>query len=92
MHQQASQAWIIQAENGSEISGHGPVDGPVHSRTSHRAEIQGHAALFLMLSIIFKYFNIVGGKITTFCDNQAVVKKMKTGWQMSGGIECSYGQ
>ena len=56
----ASQAWIIQASNGSEIRGQGPVDGSTDSRTSHRAEIQGQAALFLVLSLLIKYFQIRG--------------------------------
>ena len=40
----ASHAWILQAVNGSEIRGSGPVDGAEDTRTSHRAEIQGSAA------------------------------------------------
>ena len=78
----ASQAWIIQTPSGGEITGKGPVDGSTYSRTSHRAEIQGQAAILLMLSLIVKYFNIIGGKIAMFCDNQSVVKKMQYGWHM----------
>ena len=46
----ASQAWIIQAANGSEIKGKGPVDGTTESRTSHRAELQGQADVSYALS------------------------------------------
>ena len=72
----ASQAWIIQASNGSEIRGMGPVDSDSSTCTSHRAELQGQAALFLMLSLFLQYFQLVGVKIATFCDNQPVVKKV----------------
>ena len=78
----ASQAWIIHAANGSTIQGKGPVDGTTEARTSHRTEVPGHAALFLMLSLLVKYCHIVGGKIATYCDNQAVVKKIQKGWRM----------
>ena len=37
----ASHAWILQAWNGSAISGKGPIDGSLESRTSHRAELHG---------------------------------------------------
>jgi len=74
--------WIIQATNSGEIKGKGPVDGTTEPRTSHRAELQGQAAIFLMLSIIVKYFNLMGGNLTSYCDNQAVVKKMQQGWKM----------
>ena len=78
----ATHAWIIQANNGSEICGSGPVDGPLEARTSHRAEIQGVAALFLFLSLIIKYYNITKGKFCTFCDNQAVIKKLQQRWRI----------
>jgi len=78
----SSQSWIISAPNGSEITGMGPVDGALCDRTSHRAELQGHAAIFIMLSLLVQYFKIVGGKLTTYCDNEAVVKKFKKGWSM----------
>ena len=29
-----------------------------------------------------KFFNILGGKLLTYCDNQSVVQKLKTGWNM----------
>ena len=78
----ATHAWIIQAEDGSEITGHGPVDGVIEPRTIHRAELQGQAAIFLMLSLIVKCAGILGGKIISYCDNKAVVHKMQKGWQM----------
>ena len=71
----ATHALIFQANNGSAICGSGPVDGTTEARTSHRAEIQGSAALLVTLSLIVNFFNITGGKIVTYCDNQAVVKK-----------------
>mmetsp|Transcript_1672 Transcript_1672/g.2561 ORF Transcript_1672/g.2561 Transcript_1672/m.2561 type:complete len:177 (+) Transcript_1672:263-793(+) len=49
----ASQAWILHAANGSEIRGMGPVDGDTDAKTSHRAELQGQAALFIMISLSF---------------------------------------
>ena len=79
--ERASQAWILQAPNGSEIIGRGPVDGSTRARTSHRAELQGQTALFVMLSLLMKYFRIMGGKINTYCDNQAVVTKLQKGWR-----------
>eukprot|EP00590_Aulacoseira_subarctica_P002636 CAMPEP_0172429796 /NCGR_PEP_ID=MMETSP1064-20121228/51869_1 /TAXON_ID=202472 /ORGANISM="Aulacoseira subarctica , Strain CCAP 1002/5" /LENGTH=201 /DNA_ID=CAMNT_0013175455 /DNA_START=317 /DNA_END=922 /DNA_ORIENTATION=- len=78
----SSQSWIISAPNGSEITGMGPVDGALCDRTSHRAELQGHAAIFIILSMLVQYFKIVGGKLTTYCDNEAVVKKFQKGWSM----------
>ena len=77
----ASHAWILQAPNGSEISGRGPVDGSDRARTSHRAELQGQTALFIMLAVIVQYFKVLGGKITTYCDNQSVVNKLQQGWR-----------
>ena len=41
----ATQAWVIQAKDGSEIKGMGPVDGDVRMCTIHRAELQGQTAL-----------------------------------------------
>ena len=79
---QATQAWIIQTRNGTEIRGKGPVDGTTASRTSHRAELQGQTALFLMIHLVAQYFNILGGCLHSFCDNQAVVKKLQRGWKM----------
>jgi len=80
---QAMQAWIIQTQNGIEIRGKGPVDGTTASRTSHRAELQGQTALFLMIHLFAQYFNIIlGGCLHSFWDNQAVVKKLQGGWQM----------
>lgn len=35
-----------------------------------------------MLSLIAHYFQLIGGKIRTYCDNQAVVKKMQVGWKL----------
>jgi hypothetical protein len=78
----ATHAWIIQAQPGIEISGSGLVDGTDDARTSHRAEIQGTTALFLILSLLVKFFHITGGKILTYCDNQAVVTKLKKGWSI----------
>jgi hypothetical protein len=78
----ATHAWVIQAQNGSEIWGHGPVDGVTEARTIHRAELQGQTAILLMLSLIVQLAGIIGGKIATFCDNQAVVKKMQRGWSI----------
>ena len=76
----STQAWIILANNGSEIRGRGPVDGTSDARTSHRAELQGSAALLLMVSLIGKLFNVTKGKISMFCNNQAVVTKLQKGW------------
>ena len=76
----ASHAWTIQAMNGSEIKGSGPVDGSTDARTSHRAEMQGSAALMLMVALVVKFFKIAGGKLTTYCDNQSVVQKLQKGW------------
>jgi len=78
----SSHAWILQARDGSEITGSGPVDGAERYRTSHRAEIQGQAALFIFVSLLAKVYGIFSGKIATFCDNQPVVTKMKKGWHM----------
>ena len=36
----------------------------------------------MMLSLIIQYFQIFSGKIVTYCDNQAVVKKLQTGWRL----------
>jgi len=47
-----SQAWIIHAINGSEIKGMGLVDGSPMDRTIHRVELQGHTAIFVMLSFL----------------------------------------
>ena len=77
----ATHAWIFQAGNGSAISGSGPVDGTPNTCTSHRAEIQGSAALLIILSLIVKFFNITRGKISTYCDNQSVVSKLQRGWR-----------
>jgi len=81
MLDKATHAWIYQTTNGSEIRGSGPVDGTNASKTSHRAELQGTTALALILSLFIKFFNIRGGKIFTFCDNQSVVRKLQNGWQ-----------
>jgi len=78
----ATHAWIIQAEDGSEITGKGPVDGIIEPRTIHRAELQGQTAIFLMITLIVKCAGIIGGKIISFCDNKAVVQKMQRGWQV----------
>ena len=78
----SSHAWIIQAGTGESIQGKGPVDGTATAQTSHRAELQGQAAIFLMLGLITHYYNIVKGRISTFCDNQSVVTKIKEGWKM----------
>ena len=72
----ASHTWIIQAPNGSEITGCGPVDGSNAARTSHQAELQGQTALYLILSLLAQYFRILGGKIITYCDIQAVICKL----------------
>ena len=82
LENRASQAWIIQAMRGDEIRGFGTVDGNETSRTSHRAELQGQAAIVVMLSLLVKFFNIFGAKIATYCDNQTVVKKMQQGWRL----------
>jgi len=78
----SSHAWIIHTSDGSTITGKGPVDGISTLRTSHQAEIQGQAAIFLMLSLIAKFYGLIGSKLTTFCDNESVVKKMKKGWSL----------
>ena len=76
----ATHAWIIQAEDGSEICGGGPVDGKIEARTIHRAELQGQTAILLMLSLLAKCTGIIGGAVNTYCDNKAVVQKLKKGW------------
>jgi len=43
----ASHAWILQAMNGSVISGKGPVDGSREAWTSHWAELQGQTVMLL---------------------------------------------
>ena len=58
----------------------GPVDGDDTATTIRRAEMQGQTALFLMLSLLTQYFQIFNGKIITYCDDQAVVKKLQAGW------------
>lgn len=78
----ASHAWIIQAGSGEEIRGRGPVDGSSEVRTPHRAELQGHAAIFTMIALLTHFYSIAKGKITTFCDNTRVVNKMQKGWEM----------
>ena len=78
----ATHAWILQAQNGSEIRGHGPVDGEIEARTIHRAELQGQTALFLVLALIVRYAGIIGGTLATYCDNQAVVRKLQNGWRL----------
>ena len=78
----STHAWILQAPDGSEIADNGPVDGATCYRTSHRAEIQGQTALLLIISLFAKYFKLCHGKLTTFCDNQPVVKKLQKGWQL----------
>jgi len=78
----SSQAWILHAADGSELTGKGPIDGIQYLRTSHRAEIQGQAALFLIIYLFIKFYGLVNCKVTTFCDNQSVVTKLKKGWQM----------
>ena len=78
----STQAWVIQAIRGGEIRGLGPVDGTTDARTSHRAELQGQAAIVIMFSLIVQYFNIIGGKLATYCDNQSVVRKMRRGWNI----------
>lgn len=79
---QASHAWIIQAPNGAEIIGRGPVDGTHHNRTSHRAELQGQAGIFLMVALLVQFYSIVSGHLSTYCDNKPVVTKLKKGWDM----------
>ena len=78
----ASHAWILHAANGSAISGKGPVDGAAENRTSHRAELQGQTAMFLVLSMIVQYFQLAGVRIKTFCDNQSVVSKVQKSWNL----------
>ena len=78
----ASHAWILHAPNGAEIIGKGPVDGNNSSRTSHRAELQGQAGLFLMVSMLVQFYSIVRGHVNTYCDNAPVVNKIRKGWSM----------
>jgi len=78
----SSHAWILHAGPGCELSGKGPVDGLPRFKTSHRAELQGQAALFIMISLLAQFYNIISGTLTTFCDNQPVVRKLQKGWQM----------
>ena len=78
----ASHAWIIHGANGCAISGMGPVDGHEDVRTSHRAELQGQTALFMMLSLILNYFRVMGSKFVSYCDNQSVVSKVQNGWRL----------
>jgi len=78
----ATHVWVIQAEDGREIRGSGPVDGVVEPRMIHRAELQGQTAIFLMIAMVAKLTGIIGGKVVTYCDNQAVVNKLKNGWQL----------
>ena len=59
MEGRASHAWIVQAPNGAEIMGRGPVDGSGEARTSHHAELQGHTAMFLVLSLVVQYFRLL---------------------------------
>ena len=42
-------AWILQAKDGCELIGWGPVDGTPPYRTIHTAELQGQTAMFLIL-------------------------------------------
>ena len=78
----SSHAWILQAEDGSELVGRGPVDGASPCRTIHRAELQGQTAIFLMLSLFARFYGLLKCKITTLCDNKAVVTKMQKGWNL----------
>ena len=78
----ASHAWIIQAPDGAEIVGKGPVDGMHHNRTSHRAELQGQTGLMLMVSLFVHFYSIASGHIATYCDNKPVVTKLKKRWDM----------
>ena len=53
--------------------------------------------MFLVLSLILQYFQLVGIKLASFCDNQAVVHKVKDGWRMwryhhTKGADRSYHQ
>ena len=72
----------IQAPDGAEIIGKGPVDGTHHSRTSHRAELQGQTGILLMVTLLVQCYSIVSGRIATYCDNKPVVTKLKRGWDM----------
>mmetsp|Transcript_22446 Transcript_22446/g.32149 ORF Transcript_22446/g.32149 Transcript_22446/m.32149 type:complete len:919 (-) Transcript_22446:249-3005(-) len=78
----ASHAWIIQAPNGAEIIGKGPVDGSPQNRTSHRAVLQGQTGIILMVTLLVKFYSVVSGHIATFCDNKPVVTKIQKGWDM----------
>jgi len=78
----ALHAWIIQAPNGAEIMGKGPVDGNSPNRTSHRAELQGQTGLLLMVTLLVNFYSVVSGHIATFCDNKPVVTKIQKGWEM----------
>jgi len=78
----SSHAWILQAEDGSELVGRGPVDGASPYRTIHRAELQGQTAIFLMLSLFVRFYGLLKCKINTLCDNKAVVTKMQKGWNL----------
>lgn len=60
----------------------GPVDGSQDVRSSHRAELQGQAAIFTMAALFTHFYDIAKGKITTYCDNSPVVAKMQRGWEM----------
>ena len=35
-----------------------------------------------MLALIVRYAGIIGGMLATYCDNQAVVKKLQHGWRL----------
>jgi len=78
----ASHAWIIQAPDGAEISGMGPVDGTQQARTSHRAKLQGQKGLLMMVALFFHFYSLVSGHIATNCDNKSVVTKLQRGWDM----------
>mmetsp|Transcript_27186 Transcript_27186/g.38960 ORF Transcript_27186/g.38960 Transcript_27186/m.38960 type:complete len:230 (+) Transcript_27186:1568-2257(+) len=78
----ASHAWILQAPDGSEIGGFGPVDGTSQTRTIHRAELQGQTGVFFMVALIFQFYSLVSGHITAYCDNKSVVTKSQKGWDM----------
>ena len=78
----ATHAWILQAHNGKEIRGKGPVDGEIEASTMHRAKLQGQTALFLIVTLIVKFAGIVGGAVVTYCDNQAVVQKLQRDWAL----------
>ena len=51
----ATHAWIIQASNGSEIRGHGPVDGIIEARTIHRAELHWGPKLPILAAFSLYY-------------------------------------